>query len=58
MNISKQKESETNSKEGAGLPSAVDDAADVMSKYPTKKRISNHEKHSFPPIEYEKPPNY
>ena len=54
MNINKQKESETNSKEGAGLPSAVDDAADVMSKYPTKKRISNHEKHSFPPIEYEK----
>jgi hypothetical protein len=50
--------SEINSKEGAGLPSAVDDAADVMSKYPTKKRISNHEKHSFPPIEYEKPPHY
>ena len=41
MNINKQKESETNSKEGAGLPSAVDDAADVMSKYPTKKRISS-----------------
>ena len=40
------------------LPSAVDDAADVMSKYPYKKRVSNQKKHSFPPIEYEKPPHY
>ncbi len=58
MNINKQKKSEATLKEGVDLPSAVDDAADVMSKYPTKKRISSHEKYSFPPIEYEKPPHY
>ena len=41
-------------------PSAVDDAADVMSKYSNKKkeyRIKD-KKPSFPPIDYEKPPHY
>ena len=41
-------------------PSAVDDAADVMSKYSNKKkeyRIKD-KKLSFPPIDYEKPPHY
>ena len=42
------------------MPSAVDDAADVMSKYSNKKkkyRIKD-KKLSFPPIDYEKPPHY
>ena len=42
------------------LPSAVDDAANVMSKYSNSKKRSNTEekKPSFPPIDYEKPPHY
>ena len=41
-------------------PSAVDDAADVMSKYSKnkKKNTSLNNKSSFPPIDYEKPPHY
>ena len=41
-------------------PSAVDDAADVMSKYSSKKKNyqSENKKLSFPPIDYEKPPHY
>ena len=41
-------------------PSAVDDAADVMSKYSSKKKKYQPEnkKLSFPPIDYEKPPHY
>lgn len=41
-------------------PSAVDDAADVMSKYSNKKKSNQIEdnKSSFPPIDYEKPPHY
>ena len=41
-------------------PSAVDDAADVMSKYSNKKKEYRIEdkKLSFPPIDYEKPPHY
>ena len=42
------------------MPSAVDDAADVMSKYSKnkKKYTSLNKKTSFPPIDYEKPPHY
>ena len=42
------------------LPSAVDDAADVMSKYTKNKRknTSLNKKSTFPPIDYEKPPHY
>ncbi len=42
------------------LPSAVDDAADVMSKYSKNKRknTSLNKKSTFPPIDYEKPPHY
>jgi hypothetical protein len=41
------------------LPSAVDDAADVMSKYKKKDKIeSENKKFKFPPIEYERPPHY
>lgn len=42
------------------MPSAVDDAADVMSKYSHKKKKSHpkEKKSSFPPIDYEKPPHY
>jgi len=58
MNVHKHKESKNIPKEDVDLPSAVDDAADVMSKYPAKKRVSNQKKYSFPPIEYEKPPHY
>ena len=49
--------SRSNKKE---LPSAVDDAADVMSKYSKnkKKYTSQNKKSSFPPIDYEKPPHY
>lgn len=41
-------------------PSAVDDAADVMSKYSSKKKNypMKDKKISFPPIDYEKPPHY
>ena len=42
------------------LPSAVDDAADVMSKYKKKKDRAESEskKFKFPPIDYERPPHY
>ena len=42
------------------LPSAVDDAADVMSKYKKKKEKveSENKKFKFPPIDYERPPHY
>ena len=35
------------------MPSAVDDAADVMSKYSSKRNKSplKEKKHSFPPID-------
>tara|TARA_Y100000768_G_scaffold345967_1_gene293208 strand:- start:1384 stop:1566 length:183 start_codon:yes stop_codon:yes gene_type:complete len=42
------------------MPSAVDDAADVMSKYSSKKNKVplKDRKHSFTPIDYEKPPHF
>ena len=41
-------------------PSAVDDAANVMSKYSKEKNKAQLEdkKFSFPPIDYEKPPHF
>ena len=53
-----KKDKINNSKEG--LPSAVDNAANVMSKYKKKKEKAKlqNKKFSFPPIEYEKPPHY
>ena len=41
-------------------PSAVDDAADVLSKYSNEKKKYQIKdtKLSFPPIDYEKPPHY
>ena len=41
-------------------PSAVEDAADVMSKYSGKKNNAQEKdkKFSFPPIDYEKPPHF
>ena len=41
-------------------PSAVDDAADVMSRYKKKKENTDSEnkKFKFPPIDYERPPHY
>ncbi|MDA9785586.1 hypothetical protein N9753_00255 [Gammaproteobacteria bacterium] len=46
--------------ENNDLPSAVDDASDVMSKYKKKKEKSESEnkKFKFPPIDYERPPHY
>ena len=46
--------------ENNDLPSAVDDAADVMSKYKKKKEKveSENKKFKFPPIDYERPPHY
>jgi hypothetical protein len=40
------------------IPSAVDDAADVMSKYHKKTQRIKDQKYSFPEIDYEKPPHY
>ena len=39
-------------------PSAVDDAANVMSKHPRKSNRKGDQKYSFPEIDYEKPPHY
>ena len=40
------------------MPSAVDDAADVMSKHTKKTSRIKDKKYSFPEIDYEKPPHY
>ena len=40
------------------MPSAVDDAADVMSKHTKNTTRIKDKKHSFPEIDYEKPPHY
>tara|TARA_B100000214_G_C23870280_1_gene582290 strand:- start:734 stop:919 length:186 start_codon:yes stop_codon:yes gene_type:complete len=40
------------------VPSAVDDAANVMSKHHRKTNRKGDQKYSFPEIEYEKPPHY
>ena len=40
------------------LPSAVDDAADVMSKYSKNTKRKKDQKYNFPEIDYEKPPHY
>ena len=43
------------------MPSAVDDAANVMSKYQKKNKKTKKtkdQKYSFPEIDYEKPPHY
>ena len=46
--------------ENKDLPSAVEDAADVMSKYNKKKekKRSEDKKSQFPPVDYERPPHY
>ena len=40
------------------MPSAVDDAANVMSKYHKKTKRIKDQQYSFPEIDYEKPPHY
>ena len=40
------------------MPSAVDDAADVMSKHSRKSNRKKDQKYIFPEIDYEKPPHY
>ena len=40
------------------MPSAVEDAANVMSRYHKKTKRIKDQKHSFPEIDYEKPPHY
>ena len=43
------------------MQSAVDDAANVMSKYQKKNKKTKKtkdQKYSFPEIDYEKPPHY
>lgn len=40
------------------VPSAVDDAADVMSKYTKNRKRKKDQIYSFPEIDYEKPPHY
>ena len=39
-------------------PSAVDDAADVMSKYDKKNIKKRDDKYDFEEINYEKPPHH
>ena len=40
------------------MPSAVEDAANVMSRYRKKTKRIKDQKYSFPEIDYEKPPHY
>jgi len=40
------------------MPSAVDDAADVMSKYDKINIKKRHKKYNFEKINYEKPPHH
>ena len=40
------------------MPSAVEDAANVMSRYHKKTKRIKDQKHSFPEIDYEIPPHY
>ena len=42
-------------KEELNQPSAVEDCADVTSRY---KRYKKHQNTQFPPIKYEKPPHH
>jgi hypothetical protein len=60
MESKKNKTSSLEKIQKSKTPSAVDDAADVMSKYPNKKKKYQikDKKLSFPPIDYEKPPHY
>ena len=68
MESKKNKTSSLERIQKSKTPSAVDDAADVMSKYSNKKKEKKKKKKkkyqikdkklSFPPIDYEKPPHY
>jgi hypothetical protein len=40
------------------MPSAVDDAADVISKHTKKTERIKDKKYGFREIDYEKPPHY
>ena len=40
------------------MPSAVEDAANVMSRYRKKTKRIKDQKYGFPEIDYEKPPHY
>ena len=43
-------------KEKPNQPSAVEDCADVTSRY--KRYEKKHQNSQFPPVEYEKPPHH
>ena len=43
-------------KEKSNQPSAVEDCADVTSRY--KRYEKKHQNSQFPPIKYEKPPHH
>ena len=60
MESKKSKTSGLDKIQKSKTPSAVDDAADVMSKYSNKKKKYQikDKKLSFPPVDYEKPPHY
>ena len=60
MESKKSKTSGLEKIQKSNTPSAVDDAADVMSKYSNKKNKYHikDKKLSFPSIDYEKPPHY
>lgn len=52
--MEKLKDSDKSQKEE--LPSAVEDCANVTSKY--ERLRQENEKPQFPPVEYEKPPHF
>jgi len=62
MESKKNKTSSLEKIQKSKTPSAVDDAADVISKHSNKKKKKKYQikdkKLSFPPIDYEKPPHY
>ena len=55
MESKKSKTSGLDKIQKSKTPSAVDDAADVMSKYSRNSKRKKDQKYSFPEIEYEKP---
>ena len=40
------------------MPGAVENAANVMSRFHKKTKSTKDQKYSFPEIDYEKPPHY
>ena len=58
MNKKKVTSTHKSRSEKKDMPSAVDDAADVMSKYDKINIKKRDEKYNFKEINYEKPPHH